>query len=287
VEKTKVLIATYRGHPEGAAKFFSGAVQPFLEETVHRGRKNAAIIYEGMLYRIVLDFPSAQDVMNHLGTKSDEKLVSIQLSLNFMETSFNRQISAINVGKQPLIPIMLGFEDFVRRVNYFSKKAIVMLIEPQSAQATYYDAEAAVLEEKFETLHDFGDRLHCMSELIILSAKSRKARFDALRNFLPQLGKESPGIALVLPRGPGNLGLEKIFDVNQYDLRMITDGSPTSFSEQAVAAIISRGQLETNELLRYSALQISYMNFIEANKSDSNPSEVMREGIAYALSKVK
>lgn len=282
--RAKVLLATNRGPPEDARVFFSGAVQPFLEENVFRGRRKGLVVCEAMLYRMHFDFRSATDARLMMGRASEDKLAMLQLGLDATARMLNGQFEAtIGKGKRPLPPLRLGFEDYVMRLNNFNKGAIRLAIEPQHAGASFIHAEAESLAESLGDMREQDGRIACMSRVITLLAEATAIRNGLLRGMIEEELDLLPGLAIALPRGPGNVSLHRSIDERRCDVSLVSDGSFMTFLEQAVGKLIS-GEMGPGGIDDYSRLHLRYLEYLGKSGRCGDWKRLSLEAALHAVS---
>ncbi len=282
--RAKILVATHRGPPEDAGRFFSSNVQPFLEENVFRGRKRGLIVCEAMLYRMHFDFSSAAQARLLMGRPTDERLSMLQAGLDATARMLNSQFQAtIGKGKRPLPPLDLGFERYVMGVNSFNQGAISLVVDPQNAQASYMHSEAEALLEVLRQIQSGAERIACMGRVIRLQAGSLALRNELLNRMIDDALDRDPALAIVLPRGAGSAGLHRSLNAFRCDISVVSDGSFVSYLEQAVNMVMD-GEMDEEGIEEYSRLQLRYMDYLERYRGKEDWSRLSLEAAMYAVS---
>lgn len=284
MSRAKILIATHRGQPADAGHFFSGAVQPFLEENVFKGRRKGLVVCEAMLYRMHFDYRSASDARMMMGRPTEDKLSMLQVGLDTTARMLNSQFEAtIGKGKRPLPPLRLGFEDYVMRLNNFNKGAITLAVEPQHAGASFIHAEAESLMEEMGGTQEKDLRISCLSRVISLLAQATAIRNRLLAGMIEESLDFDPRLAIALPRGPGNAGLHRALDERRCDVSLVSDGSFMTYLEQAVGKLMS-GELGPAGVDDYSRLHLRYLEFLEGKTGRDDWKRLSLEAALYAVS---
>ena len=259
---------------EGDKRFFRNAIIPFLDEHVKKGKGKAAVIYEGFQpTRIEEDEsrPEKERVKDNLAFLRRKKKTVMDY-LGLMSAGFEETASAIlrniaNKGTPPgsyipkdmeqeitsmLYSSFLGFEEYAMALNRLEPGTVSFFSEPQNAQAIYAETYGKLLQRSLSLEpKNSGIAAKCMA----LDIEHMMLRDREVKNLAERLAKESPDIAIIIPRGRAHAPMEMLFDKNKYGISLHI-GSPDILTFENDAMIRAYGgRLSRRELRLFAKLE--------------------------------
>ena len=277
MKKTKLLLAfgTHgNAELEGDKRFFRNAIIPFLDEHVKKGKGKAAVIYEGFQpTRIEEDGskPEKERVKDNLAFLR-RKRKTVMEYLGLISAGFEETASAIlrniaNKGIPPgsyipkdkeqeitgmLYSSFLGFEEYAMALNRLEPGTISFFCEPQNAQAIYAETYGKLLHRSL-SLEPKNSRI--AAKCMVFALEHMMIRDREVKNLAERLAKESPEIAIVIPRGRAHAPMEMLFKQDRYDISLHI-GSPDILTFENDAMIRAYGgKLSRRELSLFAKLE--------------------------------
>jgi len=259
---------------EGDKRFFRNAIIPFLDEHVKKGKGKAAVIYEGFQpTRIEEDEskPEKERVKDNLAFLRRKKKTVMEY-LGLISAGFEETASAIlrniaNKGTPPgsyipkdmeqeiigmLYSSFLGFEEYAMALNRLEPGTVSFFSEPQNAQAIYAETYGKLLHRSLGLEpKNPGIATKCMA----LAIEHMMLRDREVKDLAGRLAKESPEIAIIIPRGRAHAPMEMMFKQDRYDISLHI-GSPDILTFENDAMIRAYGgKLSRRELSLFAKLE--------------------------------
>ena len=118
------------------------------------------------------------------------------------------------------------------------------IVEPQNSSVALVDMRLCRLHESARYSSRDDSSVALMVELIKMYANARQlASFDLLA-LAERQGQQDPDSVIVMPKGPGNAHLKKLFQRSGYEVELEQDRVTPSFIEQLISRLINHGMNE-------------------------------------------